>query len=306
MRAARLLLAAAALALGASLARADGEIRAKVQEALDRGDRTAALAAIDAVLAAPPQELERRFAVEAASAATSLVGGREGNVRAARLLLGALARDPSDALGAYSLAMGLRRKTRDADLDVSIELLLGLVRIYPAEIEFARDLARAYRYAGLVDDAVAQYERIAALAPSDQDARYRLAFLRAQRGEFEKALQVYDELIELRRHDPRPDLYAAWTKADLLLEKVHDLERAEAALVAGRQAAERTENAALREDYLARFEELRGRITEERARRERLARLRRALDRTLAGTALAWAAALGGGLYLLRRARWLD
>lgn len=296
-----LVLVAAATAFGG-----DDGIGREIGEALARGDRTAALAKLDAVTL-PGAERDRRRSVEAARAAMDQVGGPEGNLRAARILIDTLQLDRSDQANAYTLAMGLRARAVRGELDFESAraILGGLAHVYPEHLEFAKDLALAYRDAGRTAEARAEYERIADLAPSDRDSRLALAVLSEDAGLLDKAVAVYDELIGLRAAGERPDLQAHLNKGWLLLDKKHDCDRARIALEAGVAAAQSAATGVEREQFLARFRSLRDDIEAEERRRVRLRTLGARLDAVLAWTAAAWLVVLGGGVVLLRRARWI-
>jgi tetratricopeptide (TPR) repeat protein len=296
-----LLLALASAAFGD-----DEGIRAVVARALEHGDRAAALAALDAVAGADAPH-DRRRGVDAARAAMDLVGGPEGNVRAARILVGVLRSDRSDREGAYSLAMALRTRAvrREIDAASAQELFRGLAELYPESLEFAYDLALAYRDAGLSDEARAVYARIAEVAPSETRARHELAVLDEDRGALDEALAVYDDLIRLHAQDPRPDLRAHWSKASLLLWKSHDVAAARRALDAGTAAANAAAPGPERDEYVSRFDSFRIDLELEEEHRVSLREVGKRLDSTLWAAAAAWLIALGGGVACLRRAKWL-
>lgn len=298
--------AAIVVLLAAAAFGGDAPIGREVREALARGDRTAALAALDAVTA-PGAPRDRRRSVEAARAAMDEVGGPEGNLRAARILVDTLRLDRSDLERAYTLATGLRARAVRGELDFESarEILGGLSHVYPEHLEFAKDLALAYRDAGRTAEASAEYARIAELAPSDRDSRMALAVLLEDRGALDEAVAVYDEMIRLRAEGERPDLQAHLNKGWLLLDKGHDCARARSALEAGVAAAQAAPAGVEREQFLARFRSLRDDIEAEERRRERLRALGAHLDAVLAWTAAVWALVLGGGVVLLRRARWI-
>ncbi len=299
--------AALVLLLVAASAKGDDDgIAREIGEALARGDRPAALAALDAVTL-PGAARNRRRSVEAAGAAMNQLGGPDGNVRAARILVDALRLDRSDQENAYTLAMGLRARAVRGELDFESarEILGGLAHVYPEHLEFAKDLALAYRDAGRTAEARDEYARIAELAPSDRDSRLALAVLLEDAGSLNEAVAVYDELIALRAGGDRPDLLAHLNKGWLLLDKAHDCARARSALEEGVKAAQAAATGVEREQYLARFRSLRDDIEAEERRRVRLRSLGARLDRVLAWTAAAWLIVLGGGVLLLRRARWL-
>lgn len=294
------------LVLAASAAAGDTGIAREVADALARGDRPAALAALDEVIR-PGAVRDRRRSVEAARAAMEQVGGPDGNVRAARILVDTLKLDRSDQEDAYTLAKGLRARAVRGELDFESahEILSGLAHVYPEYVEFAKDLALAYRDAGRTEEALAEYRKIADLAPSDRDSRLALAVLLEDRGSLGEAVAVYDELIRIRAGGDHPDLLAHLNKGWLLLDKAHDCARARTALDAGVAAAQSAATGVEREQYLARFRSLADDIEAEERRRVRLRSLGSHLGTVLAWTFAAWAAVLGGGVVLLRRIRWL-
>jgi tetratricopeptide (TPR) repeat protein len=290
--------------LCASASAQDVGIGKTVEDALARGDRAAALAALDAVTA-PGAPRDRRKSVEAARAAMDVVGGPEGNLRAARILVDALKLDRSDREKAYSLAMELRRRTWDVDLEAGQELLGGLVRIYPEALEFNSDLAMQYRHAGLSDLARAQYEKIRTLAPSDRSCRYELALMHELRGALDDAIATYDDLIALRSDDPQPELRAHLLKTRLLLLTARDLPAARRALESGLAAAEAAPPGRERDVYVEEFRSLRADIDHAEESRRTLFDLRRKLHATLGWTTAVWLLVVGGGVVLLRRAKWI-
>jgi len=294
------------LAAGAAAARAgDDDIRREVEAAMARNDRAAALAALDAVIAegAPRSRIR---SVAAARAALDLVGGPDGNLRAARILADTLKLDRTDNQGAWSIAVGLRaRVIRDFDRPAAEELLRAMMRIYPEDLVYAYDLARVYRDGGSTDAARGVYLEIAALAPSETRARQSLALLEEDRGDLDAALTVYDGLIASGVAHESPDFAAHLSKARVLLRKKHDLPAARRALDAGLVAVRATPPSTQREEYLSRFEWTERELDQEEARRVSLHALRTRLDRVLALTAAAWLLVLGGGLVLLRRMGWV-
>jgi tetratricopeptide (TPR) repeat protein len=289
-----------------SFAGDDGVVRAMVAKALESGDRPAALAALDTVLE-PDTPYDRRRSVEAARAAMDLVGGADGNMRAARILVDALRHDRSDSEGAYTLAMGFRSRAarREVDPAAAQEFFRGLAEIYPESLEFAYDLALAYRDSGLAEDALAVYARIVDVAPSETRARHELAVLDEDRGALGEAVAVYDDLIRLHAQDPRPALRAHWSKASLLLWKSHDVAAARKALEAGIAAADAAAPGPQRDEYLARFDSFRTDLELEETHRAALREVGKRLDAALAAATAAWVIALGGGVACLRRAKWL-
>jgi tetratricopeptide (TPR) repeat protein len=300
----RRILAVVLLAAGSAYAGDEKDIRKTVEEALARGDRAAALAALDAVVepGAPPDRIRCR---DAANAAMDLVGGTDGHVRAVRALVGALKLDRSDRDGVYTLTMGVKRRLKDVDLVAAQELLRGLVRIYPEELGFNNELATAYRHSGLSDQALAQYEQIKDLAPSDRECRYTIAFLQEMRGTLDDAVATYDDLIGMRADDAQPELKAHWLKTQLLLGKAHDLPAARKALDAGVAAATRALPGQDRDWYLDAFNGVAAELDYQEAARATLQNLRGHLNSVLLWVSVAWVMVLGGGLATLRRAKWI-
>lgn len=294
------------LAAAAGDARAgDDDVRREVEAAMARNDRAAALALLDAVTA-PGAPRSRARSVAAASAAMNIVGGPDGNLRAARILADTLRTDRTDNGGAWSLAVGLRaRVIRVFDRPAAEELLGAMKRIYPEDLVYAYDLARVYRDGGSTDAARAVYAEIAALAPSETRARQALALLEEDRGDLAAALAVYEDLIKSGAAQETPDFAAHLSKTRVLLRKSHDLPAARRALDAGFAAVRAAPPSTEREDYLVRFDWTARELAQEEARRASLHELRARLDRTLALTAAAWLVVLGGGLLCLRRAGWL-
>ena len=291
----------------ASAARAgDDDIRKEVEAALARNDRAAALALLDAVTA-PGAPHSRAKSVAAARAAMDAVGGPEGNLRAARILAETLKTDRSDAMGAWTLAVGLRaRVIRDFDRPAAEELLSAMMRIYSDDFAYyAYDLARVYRDGGSTDAACAVYKEIAAIAPSETRARHTLALLEEDRGDLAAALAEYDKLIAAGNAQGTPDFAAHLSKARVLMQKSHDLPAARQALDAGVAAVRAAPPGSDRDDYAERFDWTLRALGQEEARRAQLHEMRARLDRTLAFTAIAWLMVLGGGLVLLRRGGWL-
>jgi predicted Zn-dependent protease len=302
----RLLLLALLIAAAARAGFAgDDDVRREVEAAMARGDRAAALAALDAVTA-PDAPRSRARSVAAAHAALEVVGGPEGSLRAARILVDTLAKDRSDSQGAWSLAVGLRaRAIREFDRPTAEEILRGLMRIYPEELSYAYELAQVYRDGGATDAARAVYAEIAAVAPSERRARQTLAVLEEDRGDLAAAIAVYDEMIAFGARQATPDFAAHLSKTRVLLHKVHDLDAAARALAAGLAAVRTAAPSTEREDYIARFDWTSRELEQEKNRRAELHVLRARLDRTLVIAALAWLVVLGGGLAWLRRAGWL-
>jgi tetratricopeptide (TPR) repeat protein len=302
--------ALALLLLLAALSRpvqaADDDIRREVEAAMARNDRAAALAALDAVVA-PGAPRSRARSVAAARAALDLVGGPDGNLRAARILADTLKTDRSDSQGAWSIAVGLRARAIRGDFDrpASEELLRAMMRLYPEDLVYAYDLAQVYRDGGSTDAARGVYKEIVALAPSETRARQTLAVLEEDRGDLAAALAVYDDLIAAGAAQGAPDLGAHLSKARVLLWKSHDLAAARRALDAGLAAVRASPPSTGREEWLSRFEWTARDIEQAEARRASLHRLRTRLDVTLGLTAGVWVLLVGGGLLLLRRAGWI-
>jgi hypothetical protein len=300
-------LAALGLLLLAAVARGgDGDgITKEVADALARGDRAAALAALDAVTG-PGVPRDRQRSVEAARAAMDLVGGPDGDLRAAHILVDALKLDRSDRQGAYTLAMGFKKRLNSAfDFPALRELLEGVAQLYPEDLAFRLQLASALRRAGLAEEARQEYAKIILLAPSDSDSRLALALLEEERGAIDAAIAVYDDLIALRRPPGQAGLEAHLLKTQLLRGRKHDFERARQAIEAGVAAANACEPSAQRDEYLSRFDAERRDIEADEAHRKELRALRDDVNHKLWGAVGAWVLVLGGGLALLRRARLL-
>jgi len=293
----------AALCAAATAFGGDGGIKSIVESALKSGDRATALAALDAVIAEGAPR-SKTLSLDATDAALDLVGGPDGDVRAARILVDALKRGRDDK-DVFEKAKAVSRRLWDVDLPAETELLRGLSEIYPEILDFANDLAVELRHAGLSDDALAEYQAIKANAPSDKNCRYELALLFEVRGDLDRSRAEYDDLIALHEADPQPDLKAHWMKSRLLLFTAHDLLAARAALEKGAAAAERAPPGQNRDWYVESFKSLVAELEqEERARRE-LRDLRGRLDRDLVVAVAAWLVVLGGGLASLRRAKWI-
>jgi tetratricopeptide (TPR) repeat protein len=297
--------AVALVVLAAAVARAgDGdEVKKKVEEALARGDRAAALAVLDEVIE-PGAPRSRPKSLAAAQASVDVVGGPDGNLRAARIIVDALKLDRADA-ELHAFAMRLSKRLWDVDLPAEQELLRGLVRIYPEELDFSNDLATEYRHAGLSDMALAQYTKIKDIAASDRPCRYELALMYELRGDVDAAIKEYDELIALRDGDAQPELNAHRLKARLLLDAAHDLAAARKALDVAAAAAQGAAPGRERDWYVDVFKSMKSDLEEQERTRRELRDLRGKLDAAMLGTAAAWIVVLGGGLMTLRRAKWI-
>lgn len=294
------------LAAAATSARAgDDDIRKEVEAALARNDRAAALSALDAVVA-PGAPRSRGRSVAAARAAMDVVGGPDGNLRAARILADTLKTDPTDSQNAWTLAKGLRaRVIRDFDRPAAEELLRAMMSIYPGELIYGYDLARVYRIGGSSDAARDVYAQIVALAPSETLARQELALLAEDRGDLATALAIYDDRIARGDTQGTPDLAAHLSKTRVLIWKTLDLPAARRALDAGLAAVKAAPPSAERENYLASFEWTARDLEREEARRATLHDLQAHLFWTLVFAVAAWLLVLGGGIVALRRAGWL-
>jgi tetratricopeptide (TPR) repeat protein len=294
------------LALASSaLAGDDADLRAAVRGAMERGDRAAALALLDA--AAVEGAHDRHRLLDAARVAAEAVGGREGDVRAARDLVAALRLDRSDRDGAYTQAMQLRSRAvrRETDAASAQTLCRGLVELYPESVEFAYDLALACRDAGLPDEARRVYERIVETAPSETRARFELAALDEDRGELGSAVALYDGLIGSHAPGESAALRACLQKAFLLLWRARDVGGARRALEAGVAATNASAPGPERDDFASRFESLRADLELEERHRARLREVGGRIDGVLLAAAAAWCAVLGGGVVWLRRAKCL-
>lgn len=258
----RRLLAAALLLAAASAAAADDALAKAVEDAVARGD----------------------------------------NRLAARLVLDAMRRDPSDAEGARSLAFELRRRVRDVDLPAEQQLLSGLAEI---DVENAtsirKDLARSYRHGGLVGDAREEYAKLAAADLADTGSRYWLAVLDEELGDVDKALAVYDGLIAGTKPGERPEYDAHYSKTKLLIEVVHDLPAARRALDEAVAAAGAAPPSPERAKWLDHFGRLRADLDQQETRRTDLREMRGHLNAALVWIVFGWAALVGGGVAYLRR-----
>jgi tetratricopeptide (TPR) repeat protein len=243
--------------------------------------------------------------VAAARAALEVVGGPQGRLRAAEIVVEELKHDRSDRDRAWSLAMDVKRKAwAEFDPEALLPLLNGLVAVYPEQLAYRYDRALAHGYMGRVGDAIADYRAIVHNAPSESDAQYRLAFLLEETGDLDGAAGVYDKLVAQEQRDPAL-LRAHLLKTRLLRSTVRDYAAARRAVDAAVALARELPASTDRDRYLPLFDEERRVIGQAEQDRETLLALRSTLDRVLVGVALAWAAVLGGGVILLRRARWI-
>ena len=285
-------LALAAIAFGGD----DPGLKAHVESSLARGDRAGAVRAIEEAAAADPASR-----LDAARTAFDVLQGADGNLLAARLVAQRLEKAPEDG-DAILLAARLReRLLRDADVAAGCELLPALRKLRPEDPDVRRDLARLLRYAGRREEARDAYSEIVRLRPADEVSRLQIASIEEELGNPDRAVAIYDDI--LRRLPRNLDVYLL--KARMLRYRKADCAGARAALESGIAAANSDPPLSGRDDSLSRFDaELRA-IAEQERHREELRGLGRRIDRLLAWTIAGWLAVLGGGVVLLRRARWL-
>lgn len=236
---------------------------------------------------------DRESLVSDAREALELLPRREAGRRAAGLLLLALSEDSSDAGGAFSLAMEVRRRMlADLDVDGAMPLLSGLAGIYPHdEALYRRELAGILSGAGRAEEARREYERLLAEDPGDLNTRRALAAHHERRGEYERALGVHDGII--RRRGAAEDFLR---RARIRWRAVGDDAGAGRDLKAARRSVEGGPG-----EWPEAIEREESALRKDRAwRREARGHLRRA-HRNLLLTGLLWLALLAGGRWLLRR-----
>lgn len=291
------LAAAAVLALTAlAFAGDDSGLKARVEAALAHGDRSGAARAIEEAAAGDPAS-----GLAAARTAFDVLQGAEGNLLAARYIARTLATAPADADAILLAAEVRERVMRDADVAAGCELLGALRKVRPEDAEVCKDLARMLRYAGRREEARDAFAEVVKLRPADEQSRLQMAILSEELAEPDRAVAVYDDVLHrLPRY-----LEVYLLKARTLRLRKSDCAGARAALEAGVAAANLDPPVSGRDDYLTRFDaELRAIADQERHAVE-LRDLGRRIDRLVAWTITGWLAVLGGGVVLLRRAKWL-
>lgn len=127
---------------------------------------------------------------------------------------------------AAKLALAMRYRLDSATSDDALSLLRGLAERRPTDKFVLRQLGNELVRKERFDEALAAYERAAALPGGDANAHFSRAEALRLMGRFAEALAAYDQALALR-----PDFVSAHVKkAVLLVFSFGDMERGKAAL----------------------------------------------------------------------------
>jgi tetratricopeptide (TPR) repeat protein len=143
---------------------------------------------------------------------------------AARLSREAIAEYPDHVLAHYFLAQAALSQ---GQWDDAVRALQTVVRLYPKSFAGHRELGAALAQLGKTADSARAFETALALRPQGpdaQDVQMRLAFVRLQTGEKDKALPLLAGLAEA--NTPVPEVWTALGRIYYEGEKLTDSEKA--------------------------------------------------------------------------------